>query len=82
MRRIAIQMDPPEGLKVATDSTVALAEEAIARGFSVAYYHPASLALDSIDGLTAELFAWELCLTTPRGGAPHRWGGRRWMGMT
>lgn len=41
--RIAIQMDDPDGFNPATDSTIALALEAQARGYELWYYLPESL---------------------------------------
>lgn len=45
LHRIAIQMDPPEQLNPKGDSTIALAESAIARGAEVYYFLPKSLSL-------------------------------------
>ena len=44
--RVAIQMDPLEGLDPAADSTLALAREAQARGHRLWHYPPRALALD------------------------------------
>lgn len=41
--RVAVQMDPPEALNAAGDSTIALMEEAQKRGHSLYYYHPSRL---------------------------------------
>lgn len=43
--RIAFQMDHPAGLKTATDTSIALMEEAIARGAECYYYAPHTLSL-------------------------------------
>ncbi len=53
--RVAIQMDPPDRLNPAGDSTIALAEEARRRGWQVDYYLPGSLALMPDSTLTAHL---------------------------
>lgn len=45
--RIAIQMDPVETLKPATDSTLVLGIEAQSRGHALYYYTPDSLAYES-----------------------------------
>lgn len=42
--RIAFQMDPPAGLKPASDSSLALMEEAQARGATCYYYAPRTLS--------------------------------------
>jgi glutathione synthase len=44
--RVAVQMDPIETLTIAGDSTFALMLEAQARGHSLFYYQPRTLALD------------------------------------
>jgi len=49
--RVAIQMDPPATLNPKSDSTIALALEAQARGHTLFYYHPTSLSCGP-DGLT------------------------------
>lgn len=41
--KVAIQMDPPETLNAAGDSTIVLMEEAQARGHHLHYYHPSRL---------------------------------------
>ena len=43
--RVAIQMDPIEGIDIAADSTFVLALEAQARGHALFHYHPRSLVL-------------------------------------
>ncbi len=43
--RIAFQMDPPASLNVTSDSTIALMEEALARGASCYYYLPQHLSI-------------------------------------
>ena len=40
---VAVQMDPPETLNAAGDSTIVLMEEAQARGHTLYYYHPSRL---------------------------------------
>ena len=45
--RIAFQMDHPAGLNTATDSSLALMEEAIARGAECYYYAPQALSLNN-----------------------------------
>lgn len=40
---VAVQMDPPEALNAASDSTVVLMEEAQRRGYSLYYYHPSRM---------------------------------------
>ncbi len=52
---VAVQMDPPERLNAAGDSTIVLMEEAQARGHLLYYYHPASLSW-SQGTLTAQAF--------------------------
>lgn len=42
--KIAIQMDAPASLKAATDSSIALAQEAQRRGHSLCWYHPTQLS--------------------------------------
>lgn len=56
LRRIAIQMDPPETLNPRGDSTIALAEEAAKRGAEIFWFHPRSLSLQPSGTLTAQLF--------------------------
>lgn len=43
--KIAIQMDPPEGLSPQSDTTLLLAEVAEKRGHTLYYYHPSQLSL-------------------------------------
>ena len=43
--RIAFQMDPPESLELASDTSFALALAAAARGYELFWYEPRSLAL-------------------------------------
>ena len=50
--KVAVQMDPIEGVRIAGDSTFALLLEAQARGFEISYYTPDRLAME--DG---EVFA-------------------------
>lgn len=50
--RIAIQMDPPAALNPKSDSTIALALEAQARGHTLFYYHPSTLSCGA-EGLVA-----------------------------
>ena len=54
---IAIQMDPPERLNPATDSTLLLAREAVRRGFEVYVYTPAALTYSG-GILTARAQRW------------------------
>lgn len=57
--KVAIQMDPVESLKPATDSTILLGREAQARGHALYYYTPATLS--HLDGrITAR--AWPITL--------------------
>ena len=60
MQRIAIQMDPPERLNPLSDSTVMLAEAAVARGMEVHYYHPRDLSLQPDGSLTAPMRRWHI----------------------
>lgn len=45
--KIVFQMDAPESLKFASDTTIALGIEAIKRGYQTFYYLPSELSLDS-----------------------------------
>ena len=51
--RVAVQMDPIEGINISGDSSFALMEAAQARGHSLWEYHVESLSLDENDRLTA-----------------------------
>ena len=66
LRRIAIQMDPPERLNPRGDSTVALAEAAAKRGAEVVYFHPRSLSLQPDGTLTAQCHSWTIDRTQTR----------------
>jgi glutathione synthase len=45
--RVAVQMDPPERLNLAGDSTYALLAEAVSRGHDIFYYRPEVLAYEA-----------------------------------
>ncbi len=62
--RVAIQMDPIEGVDIDADSTFRLAEEAQVRGAELFYYTPDSLAWDE-GRVTAR--GWPLTLRRERG---------------
>jgi glutathione synthase len=46
-KRVAIQMDAPQGLKPFTDTTILLGLEAQRRGYTLVHYHPSSLSVRS-----------------------------------
>ena len=64
LRRIAIQMDPPERLNPRGDSTIALAEAAVKRGAEIVYFHPRSLSLQPDGTLSAQCFSLQIDRTT------------------
>ena len=64
--RIAVQMDPLEGINIAGDSSFALMLAAQARGHAVFHYDVRSLAYDTSEGAGGRLTAWAAPVTVQR----------------
>jgi glutathione synthase len=64
--RIAVQMDPLEGINIAGDSSFALMLAAQARGHTLFHYDVRSLAYDTGEGAGGRLTAWAAPVTVQR----------------
>jgi glutathione synthase len=64
--RIAVQMDPLEGINIASDSSFALMLSAQARGHTLFHYDVRSLAYDTSEGAGGRLTAWAAPVTVQR----------------